>query len=997
MRSFLQQIAHYYSATGRLEDFCFIFPNRRSGQFFEQKLKNTLPSTSLMPKVTTLTDFLIEAGDKMMVSPIDAIFTLYQAYAQVMGDGASTIDHFIYWGNILLNDFNDVDMSMANPKDIFTNLSDLRDISTDYIDADLKREIDRILNIQLSETNEFWKKSSHSTNASDGEIQQEYYTLWEQMPLIYETFHSLLETRGLTTMGHLYRNFASQSSLLEQKLKHYSKIVLVGFAGLSVSEDCIFKTFKLNSAHFWWDDCGDAFPGGKNAGIELVKQFKKRYPMPIELDGDYPTAPRMDVMGVPTLQGQAKWAMHLIDTMGKRQAGEPIDAKLGHLPGIDDSNAINTAIVLPDEQLFVPIISSVPVNLCTLNVTLGYSMRNSSISSLMHLIARVHRQASFNKTTGKWSYFRESVMDILSHPMLKSTFTADVLKLTATIENSSEYNIGEEVFADTALRDIFITIHDLHDKHEVLAFIDRIIGFVSRIDARVRITDATVTPNGSSSPLLPLQSAFNLQFITALEQLRKVLDENLHMPTEDITIFYLIDRITSGITIPFTGEPLQGLQVMGILETRCLDFDNIIIPSMNEHVYPSRRGISSLIPGVLREANMLPTNSSIEALNTYYFYRMISRAHYVAFIYDSSAQSYGSGEPSRFVNQLEKIYHHKLNYFAIDTHINISSALDIAVPKQEGLMSIFTTQEENKKYLSASAINSYIDCPLKFYFQRMQGLNGDLPGDDFMDAATFGTIVHDSLQAFYYPDINGKPRSGPYVVTADMINKFKKDRLSATVVREINKTYLHRPAHECDLPVYGDAYILQESLETYVVNALNKDLEYIDLYGDITILECEVEHTVNMEIEGIKFNFTFKIDRLDRIGDCIRLIDYKTGADSTKMTSVSALFDPHQKHRCHAILQLLLYCNAYCQKMKQPLKIIPMIYKLRNMAESGIFIKENKSVAQYEFTLDNPINLEFLKEMKVVISDMLNENKPFTQTGNTDNCSYCRFTDFCRR
>ena len=230
-----------------------------------------------------------------------------------------------------------------------------------------------------------------------------------------------------------------------------------------------------------------------------------------------------------------------------------------------------------------------------------------------------------------------------------------------------------------------------------------------------------------------------------------------------------------------------------------------------------------------------------------------------------------------------------------------------------------------------------------------------------------------------------------------MINKFKKDRLSATVVREINKTYLHRPAHECDLPVYGDAYILQESLETYVVNALNKDLEYIDLYGDITILECEVEHTVNMEIEGIKFNFTFKIDRLDRIGDCIRLIDYKTGADSTKMTSVSALFDPHQKHRCHAILQLLLYCNAYCQKMKQPLKIIPMIYKLRNMAESGIFIKENKSVAQYEFTLDNPINLEFLKEMKVVISDMLNENKPFTQTGNTDNCSYCRFTDFCRR
>lgn len=997
MDTFLNQVASYYSDNSNIEDYCFVFPNRRSGQFFEDILKKHINVPHLAPHILTLTDLLEEVSDLALVTPVDATITLFEAYHHFFDNQETTIDLFVYWSQLMLNDFNDVDLAMANPRNLFSNLSALRNISTDYIDDELKRDIDRILNIQLRESSEeFWLNSQRTYKDKDpNSTEAQYFTLWERLADIYELFHQLLENRGLTTMGHLYRKSAEQLRDANTSPWNYKRIVIVGFAGLTISEDNIFKSLKAFGADFWWDDCLDIYPNAKNPGLEMIRHFKTRYPAPVEIATEQPVNQRIDVMAVPTLQGQAKWAMHLIDVMGKKNAGNEIPDRLAHLPGIDVENAINTAIILPDEQLFVPIISSVPKEVKKMNVTLGYSMRNASINTLMHLAARAHHQATHNKTTGRWMFFRETVLDILSHPLLKSAFTAEVINITTAIENSSEFNVGEELFYKTPLQDLFTTIHDLNSKEEVLGFIDRIINFADVVDLRIRAIEEPVY-NENNQETLSLQSAFIKQYISSLQQLKIILSGSPNLPTKDTTIFYLIDRITSNMTIPFTGEPLEGLQVMGVLETRCLDFENIIIPLMNERVYPSRRGISSLIPGFLREAYMLTTNAFHEAVNTYHFYRLCSRAKYLAFIYDSSAQSFGSGEPSRFISQLEKIYNRTLHKYSVSTHINTSSGLEISVKKAPEVISRYVEDIDEKKALSASAINGFIDCPLRFYFQRVQGLDGDTETSDFMDAATFGTIVHNSLQAFYFPDEYGETRKSPNVVNTAKIDDFIKKHLTSTVIREINKCYMHRGKDELDAPIYGDALILQESIETFVKNALNYDKALIEKEGDITILECEVDHVLDLDILGTKFHFTFKIDRLDLVGNTLRVIDYKTGRDSTSFVNASELFNSN-KVRNHAILQLLLYCNAYCQLEQKELTIKPMIYKLKNMDETGIFLKKGNNLTQYEFTLNDSVNTEFLNEMKNVVDNLLDKDKRFCQTGNINNCKYCRFTDFCRR
>ena len=1004
MPSFLQQVAYYYHDQQHLEDFCFVFPNRRSGQFFEKELRAHYQSPHFMPHVLTMAEWLDQISDRVLASTIDMVFTLYRAYCEAFGNAAQPFDRFIYWAHIILTDFNDVDMALADADKLYANLNDLRELATDYIDPKLKKEIGRIFNIQFTDSDTFWK-NLHA--ASDDATAAVYFTLWEKLAEIYRGFHRMMGERGLITQGQLYRQMALRMESLSNHQLGCKQVVMVGFAALSVSEDKIFKSLQQRGiAHFWWDVSSPAFTRD-NQGGELVRLFSERYPAPAplqELQVD-DTTQRIDVMAVPSGVGQAKWAFHLVDQMGTKTSERLPEMARLELPSINLENALNTAIVLPDECLFESLLTSVPPGVGRMNVTLGYPMRHSGIVSLMHLVARAHQQATKN-SEGKKMFYREDVIDILSHPVVKAAFVDDVVKISTDIQLGHDYNVAEDIFDKSELRLLFTTINDVTDKNQILAYIDRLLNFIDRLDQRVRDIAPSASDDNNDNDdningdLLPLQSAFMLHYAQALRLLRKAFEEFRLSSIENTSIFYLIDRITAGIIIPFTGEPLEGLQIMGFLEAQCLDFDNVIILSANERVLPSRKTMSSFIPDMLRASHLMPTNAFNEAVTTYHFYRLLSRTKRVMLIYDSTTGGGISGEPSRYIAQLEMVYGRKLNRTAIDCPIDTAPEINIIVPKRPEMLAHYTAQD-GRPPLSASAIKKYLKCQLLFYLRQVQHLPDDDDHSDFMDARTFGTVIHNTLQQLYYPDVDGKERQDSYDVTAEMIKHFKENQLTQTVVREVNRTYFHR-LDDLDRPLRGDAFILLDTIKTYVNRVLDYDLEMIKTGGKIEVLECEVEHTIRLNLNGLEVNFTFIIDRLDRVGDVVRLIDYKTGkSDNTKFASVDELLSTKNTDR-YALMQLLLYCNALYQLDSSFNKIQPMIYKLSKMSETGMMIGQKNNgnqiiYNQYVFTPDEEVNQHFMSAMHDLLTEMFNSGESFKQTQEKKNCDHCHFTDFCQR
>lgn len=985
--SFLSQVARYYANQPDLAEYCFVFPNQRSRQFFFKELVPMLRIPARLPSVCDGNEFVASITRAVPVGGLEAAFCLYEAYRQVMGDRASSFDHFIFWADIILNDFNDVDRALVDPHQLYTNLSNLRDINTDYIPDDLKREIRRIFNIDLPLSGDrFWKAGQPwKDTVKDSDVKEEYFGLWDAMQSIYEVFHRQLEQRGLTTTGHMMRNAVKIIAGMAPEEMRHKRVVFVGFGLLSMSEIMIFKSLQAKGvAHFWWDDASPAFDNGNNPGGAMIKGYARMFPSPAALE---PLQHEQNIRAikVPSHVGQAKYAFQ-----------EVLRVKQG-APGDLLANAIDTAIVLPDEALLLPLVNAVPPAIEKLNITLGYPLRLSGIVSLMRIVAKAHKQAGIDGTTGHSVYYREDVKDMLSHPIIKAVFGQEALRLGMQIEWENKFNIDAAFFDGTGLQPLMATVPASAHTADVLAYLDRLTEFTRALMLQVQRHD-NPTPDDST---LPLQAAFIEQYAGTLAQLRQCIERH-GVPVADNTLFYLIDRLTSTPIVPFSGEPLQGLQVMGVLETRNLDFDNIIVLSMNERVFPRKHTINSMIPNDFRRAFYMSTHEQQEALSTYYFYRMISRAGNVSLIYDSSSLAIGSNEPSRFITQLERIYRQSVEHINVKTDISSFTELAISVGKRPQHMLPYGGGTP-KRYLSASSINEYINCPLKFYLRHVEGLSDDNEATDFMGYDTFGDIVHETLKELYFT----LTEPSGHKITGPMITDYLKNKMRPTVMANINRIYLHNPDPES--PLRGDAYILLDTIVDFVRRALQYDLKLLPDPADyIEVLECEVDHSIdNMVLPGgnTHFNFTFKADRIDCIHSSInpqpmvRIIDYKTGQDATTFSDIAQLCDSSLAKRPKALLQLMLYCNAYHHVHPEYRRIEPMIMKLRKIDESGMTFKPSQKAAmQYVFSPDDELNLKFAHNLDTILGHLFSLDTPFTQTEQPKNhCRFCHFADLCRR
>jgi len=1010
MTPFLQQVARHYLGANRLEDYCFVFPNRRSGQFFTHHLQQELVAADrrnrtsrphLLPRVTSINELVADLTGTVVATDIEMTFALYDAYCKAMGDKAQEFDKFIYWTQLIISDFNDIDRSLADPHEIYQNLEDLHDLSSNYLSPEVKEKLRKIFGESLStaffDTDgdaNLWRlydkePTRVASTADDDSVKREFLNLWNALEAIYHSYHDVLTSKGITSPGRQLRLVAEQEGVPSR----YVKLVFVGFGVLSAAEVKLFDRFKREGiADFWWDSAGLQAMLAKaphDPGALLIDGYCKRFgAMPVEaLEGE---GPQIKVVSVPSTVGQAKVAFDEVALMRAP----------GTTPGIE------TAVVLPDEGLLVPLLHSVH-DVPLLNVTLGYPLRSSGIVSLMRIVARLHHQAS--KERIGWTYYREDVNDILSHPLMKTYFAAEVLALSSELARTNRFRVPAVEFEKLSFSDLFVPAMDSDSNSGETDYLDHLQAFCTLLLNKMHPADAEVDEDDEQQAAdgvpVPLQQAFLHMYLDVLHQLKRSLAE-CRQPLQRSTVFYLIDRLSSAAVVSFTGEPLQGLQVMGLLETRNLDFANVVILSMNERIFPRRRSINSFIPNYMRRAHGMSTIEQQEAVVAFNFYRLLNRSRQVTLIYDSSAQKMGSSEPSRFITQLEKVYGKCLKHVELEPAVKTSSTIPIQVPNtvESHLRERYGgSPAAGDKFLSASAINKFINCPLMFYLHYVQGLNEDNEVGDFMDYGTFGNIVHDTLSECYNCEAVHQ-RQG--LVDKAYIQSFKRDRLEKTVVRFIKKHYQHVPDEELESdtqPLRGEALMLIETISSYVCFVLDYDIQLIERQGAFTVLECESTHNVKaLRMAEETFNFTYKPDRIDRLANgTVRIVDYKTGKDETSFAmsdGLPDLFDNNKPKRCKAILQLFLYSYAYLTENPEVKTVMPVIYKLSSMKDSGVKIKGGRGATpmQFEFSMDNPVARAFVEQMGATLKTLY-EGDFIQAPEKSKACNYCRFIDFCRR
>ena len=1001
---FLRQIAQYYVNHEDLSQYCFVFPNRRGGTFFLKELSEATDNITIMPKVTTVTQFLTELTGSVAVSPVESLFILYDCYRRMI-DSDMEFDRFIFWGAVVLNDFNDVDKYLVDTDKLFSNVVNYKEIASNYISGELKEQLSRFFNISNIGTDDerFWL---HVNKNNESEFVNKSQALWSRIGELYNAFNNRLAELGLAGEGQIYRKAVKLATDMAPDEFRHKRYIFVGFNFISTCEKKIFKALsKKRMADFFWDDASPSLQDEQNVGRIAVKANKSMFPQPDDfIPEEIVSEPKVEVVSVPSTTGQARYINQLLTDTHLKDEIERSNLN----GGVSD-----TAIVLPDEGLLIPVVNAIPDYVKEINITMGYSIRNSDIMSLMRSCAKMHSHAM--KNDSGWYYYREFVKDLLSHPLLKSSFTDDVTRLISKINDDHIINVPENTTEDLPFHCLFKVISQSEGYESTLRYIDNLRDFVEYLSTGIKKNNGYINADGEAEGVLPLQCAFLDSYVDILDMLYSTICK-YKIKMNELSLFNLINRLAYVISVPFEGEPVRGLQIMGILETRSLDFKNIILLSVNERVYPQRNGRTpSFIPTPLRIAFEMPTSSDREVMSTYYFYRMISRAERVWLIYDSSAKKYGTAEESRFVRQLEirnknKNEEEQVKFTQVSVVPSIASDVDISVPNAGYVLPYFDTnnditlatdrkspQLKGVKIFSASSINQYVNCSLQFFLHHIKHLNDETDKGDFMDAGTFGSIIHATLQDLY--DTRGR-QSNRFTISD--IKNFKQYKLDKTLTRNINKIYLHRRDDKIDMPITGEPLILFDVMRYYVNTALNFDIETLQENGGenacVEILECEKLHYCHLKLGDIAINFQYLADRIDRIHGTngispVRIIDYKTGDDDTAFKEINDLFDNQKTNRRKAILQLFLYSNAYFQSHPECDEIMPIIYSLKDKEKCGVKIGGNQITLQRYCKLNN----DFLDRINQLLHNMKTADFVQCNYPKVTHCDYCRFIDICHR
>jgi len=957
MNSFLQNITQdLYSRYGSgISELCIVFPNRRAGLYFKKYLSELTDKPLWAPATTTVNELIQEISGLVVADNMKLLFELYSIYKKVKKSDES-FDDFYFWGEMMLNDFDDIDKYLVNPEDLFKNLKSLKSIQDQF---------NYLTPEQVEAIKQFWSSFDPGKHSQH---QDEFISIWNVLLEIYRQFNSHLNQSGIAYEGMIYRKVAEMVTSSQKIDFHHKKYVFAGFNALNNCEKKLFEHLQNNKlADFYWDYDENYIQNKHHeAGFflrENIKLFKQ--PQSIENKAVFNSLSEnknIEIISVPSDVGQAK-----IITQKLKLSNENLT---------DSPN--KTAIVLADEELLVPVLQSIPDSIEQVNITMGYPVSNTPIYSLLEHIIELQKNA--RKTDSATRFYHKNVLAVLSHQYINNAFHKEAQQLVQFIKKNNRIVIGaDELAVCDFFAKLFTKIEDYIDLSDYLLVI------LHQVYNSLKTAGSESTIHNAS-----LEKEYIYHIYLSINRIKDILKEQKAEIRID-TYIRLLRKIIRNLRIPFTGEPLSGLQVMGILETRLLDFENLFITSVNEGIMPKTEAALSFVPYNLRKGFGLPTIEHQDAIYAYYFYRLLQRAKNITLLYNSNSEGLQTGEMSRYLYQLKFESQNEITEKSVRYDINLSPAKEISIEKTEEVyqkLKRFVSGNEENKYLSPSALNNYLSCKLKFYFRYIAGLEEQDEITEEIDAPLFGNILHQSMDNLYQ-DFKGK------LVTSDDLNQLAKN--NELIEKSIDSAFQQEYFKNTKTDYSGKNIIIRQVIEKYVRRILQIDQKIAPF--EIISLEdkYEIEIPVNANNTKLLVKLGGKIDRVDKIDNQIRIIDYKTGSDKLEYKNIESLFSEKKEGRRSAVFQTFLYAHFYKEQNKPDFPIVPGVYSVRKLFDKDFDYRIENKEDKIKIDDYNTVEQEYMQNLSKLLHSVFDKEQAFTQADDTRTCEYCPYRKICHK
>lgn len=959
MESFLKLVAAdlYKHTEGNLAHTAVVFPNKRAGLFFNEYLAQESESPIWSPAYVSISELFRSLSPWEVGDPVKLVCELYKIFRRET-QSTETLDDFYFWGEMLISDFDDADKNKVDTDKLFSNLQDLRNIMDDYTFIDDEQE---------EAIRQFFQNFSIERRTA---LKERFISLWDVLGNIYKGFRESLASQNIAYEGMMYRHVIEH---LDVDKLPYEKYVFVGFNVLNKVEHTLFTQLKdAGKAVFYWDY--DEFYMKENrqavtheAG-EFIRRNLRDFPSPLsgELFKNLSKPKEVHYIASSTENAQARylpqWIRNNLTTPEKE-----------------------TAVVLCNEALLQPVLHSLPAEVKHVNITMGFPLSQTPVYSFLIALLELHTHG-FNFKSGRYTF--QSVVTLLKHPYTRQlTGQAELLEKELT-RNNRFYPLPGELGKDEFLTRLFTPLSgNLNLCIRLSETLQQVAGIYQANTSGTEDTDAFNQ--------LYRESLFKAY--TTINRFRTLIEED-ELTVQSETFRRLLVKVLSATNIPFHGEPAIGMQVMGVLETRNLDFRHLVLLSVNEGQLPKSGGDSSFIPYNLRKAFGMTTIEHKIAVYAYYFYRLLQRAERITLMYNTSSDGLNRGEWSRFMLQFLIEWPHPITRQFLEAGQSPQGTSPITVEKTPDVMrrmqSLFDVRANPKAKFSPSALNYYLDCPLKFYYRYVAGLSAPDEVSAEIDSATFGSIFHYAAEHIYKDlTTHGK------VINKEALETLLRNevKLQDYVDTAFKKLFFNVPQNE--KPEYNGVQLINSAvIARYLKQLLQNDLRY----APFTFIASEMEVDEPIDIQTpkgvIKSRIGGIIDRMDSKDGTLRIVDYKTGGDADTPPHVESLFIPDKK-RSNYVFQTFLYAAIMCRK--QPtMKIAPaLLYIHRAATETySLVIQMGESRKPKEAVEDfSKYEKEYRERLQGLLEEIFNPEKSFTQTEIIEKCTYCDFKALCKR
>ena len=959
MESFLKLVAAdlYKHTEGNLAHTAVVFPNKRAGLFFNEYLAQESDSPIWSPAYVSISELFRSLSPWEVGDPVKLVCELYKIFRRET-QSTETLDDFYFWGEMLISDFDDADKNKVDTDKLFSNLQDLRNIMDDYTFIDDEQE---------EAIRQFFQNFSIERRTA---LKERFISLWDVLGNIYKGFRESLASQNIAYEGMMYRHVIEH---LDVDKLPYEKYVFVGFNVLNKVEHTLFTQLKdAGKAVFYWDY--DEFYMKENrqavtheAG-EFIRRNLRDFPSPLsgELFKNLSKPKEVHYIASSTENAQARylpqWIRNNLTTPEKE-----------------------TAVVLCNEALLQPVLHSLPAEVKHVNITMGFPLSQTPVYSFLIALLELHTHG-FNFKSGRYTF--QSVVTLLKHPYTRQlTGQAELLEKELT-RNNRFYPLPGELGKDEFLTRLFTPLSgNLNLCIRLSETLQQVAGIYQANTSGTEDTDAFNQ--------LYRESLFKAY--TTINRFRTLIEED-ELTVQSETFRRLLVKVLSATNIPFHGEPAIGMQVMGVLETRNLDFRHLVLLSVNEGQLPKSGGDSSFIPYNLRKAFGMTTIEHKIAVYAYYFYRLLQRAERITLMYNTSSDGLNRGEWSRFMLQFLIEWPHPITRQFLEAGQSPQGTSPITVEKTPDVMrrmqSLFDVRANPKAKFSPSALNYYLDCPLKFYYRYVAGLSAPDEVSAEIDSATFGSIFHYAAEHIYKDlTTHGK------VINKEALETLLRNdvKLQDYVDTAFKKLFFNVPQNE--KPEYNGVQLINSAvIARYLKQLLQNDLRY----APFTFIASEMEVDEPIDIQTpkgvIKSRIGGIIDRMDSKDGTLRIVDYKTGGDADTPPHVESLFIPDKK-RSNYVFQTFLYAAIMCRK--QPtMKIAPALLYIHRAAtetyspviQMGEPRKPKEAVEDF-----SKYEKEYRERLQGLLEEIFNPEKSFTQTEIIEKCTYCDFKALCKR